>query len=316
MTRLLRGLLKNIRRPDTKKNKRRIVKWMQRCGILKRKMNCAKCNRRMKLMKCDRNDGLRWVCKHHKSNPLSVRNGSIFTKSHTPLAKWLEFMLRFSQGLQLKQLTMISEGIAASSKTLTRMTTILRKVCMAAVVRLRKRGMKIGGRHRFVVIDESKFAHKRKYHRGRCGKTWHRKRQWVFGMLEVDENSRKPILKLVKDRSRQTLTRQIRRHIRPRTSILTDEWRAYRGQLSQYGYHQYSVCHKKNFVDPVTGAHTQHIERAWQNYKLEIWRHRGNRTPETLQSHLKMIEWHHWLGVCHYNGVLGRIFHDVKQYLK
>lgn len=33
---------------------------------------------------------------------------------------------------------------------------------MAAVVRLRKRGMKIGGRHRFVIIDESKFAHKRK----------------------------------------------------------------------------------------------------------------------------------------------------------
>ena len=151
------------------------------------------------------------------------------------------------------------------------------------------------------------------YHRGRCGNTWHRERQRVFGMLEVDGPSRRPILRLVRDRSRQTLTGHIRRHIRPRTPILTDEWRAYKGQLSQYGYSQYSVCHKRNFVDPDTGAHTQHIERAWQKYKLEIWRHRGSRTPESLKIHLKMIEWHHWLGTHHHNGVLGRLFHDVKK---
>ncbi|XP_059415415.1 uncharacterized protein LOC132151329 [Carassius carassius] len=225
-------------------------------------------------------------------------------------------MYRFAQGLQLKQLAMINDGIAGSSKTLTRMTKVLRKVCIAALKRLRIRGMRIGGQHRFVVIDESKFAHKRKYHRGRCGNTWRRKRQWVFGMLEVDGLSRRPILRLVKDRSRQTLISQIQRHIRPRTSILTDEWRAYNRQLSQYGYRQYSVCHKRHFVDPGTGAHTQHIEHAWQNYKLEIWRRRGNRTPESLKTHLKMIEWHHWLGVRHYDGVLGRLIHDVKKHVK
>lgn len=36
------------------------------------------------------------------------------------------------------------------------------KACVAGLKRLRKTGMKIGGRHRFVVVDESKFAHKRK----------------------------------------------------------------------------------------------------------------------------------------------------------
>ena len=157
------------------------------------------------------------------------------------------------------------------------------------------------------------YLFKFQYHRGRCGNTWHRERQRVFGMLEVDGPSRRPILRLVRDRSRQTLTGHIRRHIRPRTPILTDEWRAYKGQLSQYGYSQYSVCHKRNFVDPDTGAHTQHIERAWQKYKLEIWRHRGSRTPESLKIHLKMIEWHHWLGTHHHNGVLGRLFDDVKK---
>ncbi|KAE8277568.1 hypothetical protein D5F01_LYC24459 [Larimichthys crocea] len=152
------------------------------------------------------------ICKHHKSSPLSVRKGSIFARSHTPLAKWLEFILRFAQGLQLRQLDLITDGIAASSKTLTSMTKILRKACVAGLKRLRKTGMKIGGRHRFVVVDESKFAHKRKYHRGRCGNTWRRDCQWVFGMLEVDGTSRRPILRLVKDCSRKTLIGRIVRH--------------------------------------------------------------------------------------------------------
>lgn len=54
---------------------------------------------------------------------------------------------------------------------------------------------------------------------------------------------------------------------------------------------QYSVCHKKkkNFVDRKTGAHKQHIERAWQNHKLEVWCHRGYHTPESLKLHLKII---------------------------
>lgn len=141
-------------------------------------------------------------------------------------------------------------------------------------------------------------------------------RQWVFGMLEVDRKSRRPILRLVRDRRRKTLIGHIICHVRPRTSILSDEWRAYKGQLAQYVYDHYSVCHKNNFVDRETGAHTQHIERAWQSYKLEVCRHRGNRTPESLKLHLKMIEWHHWLGVRHYSGVLGRLFHDVKKEVK
>ncbi|TKS70609.1 hypothetical protein D9C73_005943 [Collichthys lucidus] len=56
-------------------------------------MKCGKCNRSMYLEKSSHViDGLRWICKHHKSSALSVRKGSIFARSHT-LAKWLEFIL-------------------------------------------------------------------------------------------------------------------------------------------------------------------------------------------------------------------------------
>ncbi|KAL2088678.1 hypothetical protein ACEWY4_015577 [Coilia grayii] len=211
---------------------------------------------------------------------------------------------------------MIADGIAGSSRTLSRMAKLLREVCVSALNRLKERGMRIGGRHRFVVVDESKFAHKRKYHRGRCGNTWRRKRTWVFGMLEVNGHSRRPILRLVKNRSRRNLLRHIRRHVRTSACIVTDEWRAYKNQLSQYGYRQFSVWHKQNFVNPENNAHTQHIERAWQTYKNQIWRLRGNRTPQSLATHLKMIEWYYWLGNRHRNGVLGRLVHDLKKLQK
>lgn len=58
---------------------------------------------------------------------------------------------------------MIDDGICGSSKTLTRVTTKLRHVCIAGIKRLQRRGqMRIGGRRAFVAIDESKFRHKRK----------------------------------------------------------------------------------------------------------------------------------------------------------
>lgn len=58
---------------------------------------------------------------------------------------------------------MLEDGVCGSSKSLTRVTTLLREICCAAVRRLEKRKkMRIGGRRAFVAIDESKFRHKRK----------------------------------------------------------------------------------------------------------------------------------------------------------
>ncbi|XP_037402002.1 uncharacterized protein LOC119265425 [Pygocentrus nattereri] len=277
-------------------------------------MKCGVCKLHMRLEKCRTADGLRWTCtKFHKKVKKSVRQNSIFYKSHSSLKKWMQFIYRFSQGLRLRQLDMISDGIAGSSVTLTRMAQIMREVCITAHTRMKQRGMKMGGPGTFVVIDESKFAHKRKYNRGRCGNTWRRNRQWVFGMLEVSPTNSRPILKLVRTRSRAVLMHHIRAHVRRRTAIISDEWRAYAGQLDRAGYRHYTVCHKNVFVDPDTGAHTQHIERAWGTFKVEVWRHRGNRTTALLKDHLKVIEWHHWLAKSHRHYVLGRLFHDIKQ---
>lgn len=70
---------------------------------------------------------------------------------------------RFAQGLRLRQIDMMGDGIVFSSRTLTKMNSKLRALCIQAMRRHRmKTGQQLGGRHEFVMIDESNFYHKRK----------------------------------------------------------------------------------------------------------------------------------------------------------
>lgn len=145
------------------------------------------------------------------------------------------------------------------------------------------------------------------------GGGWKR-RKWVFGMLGVNyqqHKSAKPVLRLVERRTRRELIPLIAHHAKRGSIIISDEWRAYRHALPQLGYRHYTVNHSVAFVDAQTGAHTQHIERAWRTYKENVWRLRGNRTEELLVEHLAVIEWHQWLAKEYHNGPLGRLIHDI-----
>lgn len=101
------------------------------------------------------------------------------------------------------------------------------------------------------------------------------------------------------------------RHVRPGTTFISDEWRAYRGALVAMGYTHFTVNHTQWFVDPQSGAHTQHLERVWLKYKSTIWRFRGNRTENILKQHLSLIEWTHWLSGKHRHGTLDRLLKDI-----
>ncbi|XP_057217393.1 uncharacterized protein LOC130570906 [Triplophysa rosa] len=176
-------------------------------------------------------------------------------------------LLQFSQGLRLRQIDMMDDSIASSSATLSKMAKEIREVCVTAVEWMRRHtGQQIGGRREFVVIDESHFRHKRKYGRGRMAGGWKRKK-WVFGMLGVrhqqQQISRKPILRLLERRSRRHLVPLIVHHVRPGSSIISDECRAYR-ILPALGYNHHTVNHSRWYVDP------QHIERGWRSYKEQI----------------------------------------------
>ncbi len=63
----------------------------------------------------------------------------------------------------------------------------------------------------------------------------------------------------------------------------TDGWRGYTA-LSQHGFNHKTVIYETHYVDPITGIHTQAVERAWVEVRAWWRRTRGNRTH--MQSHL------------------------------
>lgn len=136
---------------------------------------------------------------------------------------------------------------------------------------------------------------------------WKRKK-WVFGMLGLKDRGQRtmPVLRLVARRTKRELVPLILHHVRTGSTILSDEWGAYRQALPPFGYKHYTVNHSVAYVNAETGCHTQHIERAWTSYKETIGRLRGNRTEDLLRDHLIVIEWNEWLGKKHHNGPLGR----------
>ena len=94
------------------------------------------------------------------------------------------------------------------------------------------------------------------------------------------------------------LLRFITRYIRPGTTIITDEWRAYRQltapQHRRFMYRHLTVHHNRYFVDP-NGIHTQPIESKWGKWKKEVRRMNGIRDRQ-IRSHLDEFLWRERFG--------------------
>ena len=82
----------------------------------------------------------------------------------------------------------------------------------------------------------------------------------MFGGIERGTSN--AFMVVVPDRTKQTLMPIIQTYIRPGTTVISDEWRAY-FDVGISGYTHQTVNHSENFVDPVTGAHTQSVEGHW-----------------------------------------------------
>ena len=59
----------------------------------------------------------------------------------------------------------------------------------------------------------------------------------------------------------------IRDWIEPGTTVISDNWAAYRN-LESEGFTHRTVNHSIHFVDPDTGAHTNTIESTWRAVKV------------------------------------------------
>ena len=140
----------------------------------------------------------------------------------------------------------------------------------------------IGGPGIEVQLDESKFG-RRKYEKG------HRvEGVWVFGGVE-NTVERKVFLKVVQDRTKETLEAIIKRHVKAGSIIVTDGWKGYFGvgEMKEYTHHW--VNHSLNFVDPESRIHTNSIEGTWFGVKQQV-SHR-QRTAVLIEEKLIEFIW-------------------------
>lgn len=120
----------------------------------------------------------------------------------------------------------------------------------------------IGGPNMNVEIDETLISH-RKYNRGR-----YLAPVWVFG--GICRETHQVFALVVPNRTSETLTNEIAKHILAGSIIHSDTWKSYEQieKIQDMNYTHFNVNHSKNFVDPETGSHTQTVERMWRDLKF------------------------------------------------
>ena len=106
---------------------------------------------------------------------------------------------------------------------------------------------------------------------------------------KIEQEMQKPFKKVrmfvVEKRNAETLIPIIQQNDAKESEIVSDEWKAY-GKLKNHGYDHYTVNHSKNYVDPISGKHTQLIECLWGVAKSKIMRSMKGTCSKNLQGHL------------------------------
>ena len=172
-----------------------------------------------------------------------------------------------------------------NSKTVTRYFKLFRSACMSYVES--RTNELIGGPNKVVEIDET-LMRKRKNNEGRK-----LNEIWLFG--GICRNDHKVFACVVDDRKAETLYDVILKNIAYGTTIVSDSWKGYHlidSQPLPNVYNHIYVDHSKNFVDPITKAYTQNIERLWRELKRINKRYEGIRRID-VNAHLAEFIWRH-----------------------
>ena len=113
----------------------------------------------------------------------------------------------------------------------------------------------------------------------------------MFGLADTSQSPATGYVQIVPDRTAATLLPIIQAHVLPGTIIHSDMWSAYRcvQSLPNVASHG-SVNHSVEFVNSVTGVHTQNIESYWNRIKTKLKRMKGVR-PDQLPSYLDEYMW-------------------------
>ena len=134
----------------------------------------------------------------------------------------------------------------------------------------------------------------------------------MFGVVSTAYSPARGYFEVVDRRDRATLMPILQRVLLPGTEIHSDDWGAYSNlpahtpSVQTHGV----VVHAANFVDPVTGVHTQEVESAWSRLKYKVKMRKGISNYD-LQSFLNEHMWRDWRGGA---DVFENILHVISRY--
>lgn len=238
-------------------------------GVLLESKDCPKCKN-----PCHLSPDLSWRCQRSRriiknkkfikincSFKESRRVNTFFAGSNLSIREICKFVL-FAVTINPPKTKFLEHQFGMSSSTVVDWNSFMREVFFDWAVN--NSCDKLGGEGIIVEIDEAKMG-KRKYNRGRVIEG-----QWVFGGFERE--TRQIFVVAVENRCKETLLAVIKEKFLPGTTIISDCWKAY-NCLKDEEYEHLTVNHSYNFVDPDTGAHTQHIERTWREVRANVPRY-------------------------------------------
>ena len=230
-------------------------------------------------------DLYQWRCNHRGYGNkhdirLSIRHGSWFSQSNMTLEEILEFTYWWCCGFTQDQIAL---QLKTSPRTNVDWCNFCRETCEMILLHDSENGAKIGGDGIIVEIDEYKFVNRK------CGKEDQSTSGWVFGGLERQQPD-KCFMIVVPDRTANTLVSLIEKHVEKGSVIISDCWKAY-DRLGEIGYTHLTVNHSVNFVDPISGAHTNTIGGMWQKAKYGIHMPRFSIKEKHLSSYLGTFLW-------------------------
>ena len=252
-------------------------------GILQREQRCSRCSSNMYVLDAsteDFSDGFCWTCPSCPQQRRSIRKDSILQRRKIPLLTFLKVLWHNCNTLSISQ-TAKQESL--DPKTVRSIFSAIRHCMLEDLIITPPL---IGGPGKIVEIDESIIG-KRKYNKGRIVKG-----KWLLGGTERGSNECFLVECENNHRDHHTLIRLIRQFVRPQTIIITDGWKGY-VPLAQHGFHHEDVNHSQNFVNPVTGAHTNTIEGCWFHVKRHLQRGVGwlRNDPDALALALAEFMW-------------------------
>lgn len=261
---------------STARDKASSVRFLQQRGVLHNPRVCSN-GHEMTLALSDRQD--RWRCRRTPCRvDVPVRKGTWLQNSRLPYRDIILFLYCWS--FEMTSVKFCERELGMTLPTVVDWNCYLREVCADTLI---NNPIRIGGQNRTVEIDESLFS-RRKSHQGR-----QLPQQWVFGGICRETNE--CFLYAVSDRSAATLENVIRECILPNTVIMSDMWGAY-NNLTNLGnnYTHLTVNHSRNFINPVSGAHTQRVESLWNQAKRRNRRQFGT-SRHMLDSYMCEFMW-------------------------